>query len=137
MEFTLSTETFRQLPEYVIVILAFVGYTVGAILYSLVKGHFAGKLLTTQVQVFGNVSRVTHLLSYMFLGYVFPNRFVTVMLLGVGWEVIEYAFGTIMSDKYWGEGQDYVNDVFANAIGFLVGYALYRSSSTEPDDIEA
>ena len=84
MEITLNTDRLHNLPNTTLVGLAIVGYMVGAAIYYSIKEQFVGKLLTEQIQIFGNLSRVTHVLSYMFLGYTFPKRFVIIMLLGVG-----------------------------------------------------
>lgn len=125
MEIILSTEAIRTASDRSITILAIAGYIIGAIFYSLIKDRFAGKLLAKHIYILGNVSRATHLLSYMFLGYIFPDRFVFIMILGVIWELIECIMSTIMRDNYWGEGQDYMCDIVANAIGFLIGYGFY------------
>jgi hypothetical protein len=127
MEITLNTDRLHNLPNTTLVGLAFVGYVVGAAIYYAIKEQFVGKLLTEQIQIFGNLSRVTHVLSYMFLGYTFPKRFVIIMLLGIGWEVVEWALAAFMQDPYWGMGQDYIKDIIANASGFLIGYAFNQS----------
>ena len=130
MDITLSTDAIRNLPDATLLSMATVGYIVGAIVYYVIKDQFVGKLLTEQIQLFGNLSRVTHVISYMFLGYAFPNRFVIIMLLGVGWEIVEWTLAALMRDPYWGVGQDYVCDIIANAAGFLIGYVFYQASSS-------
>ncbi len=137
MEITLSTDAIRNLPDTMLLAIAIVGYVVGAAVYYLIKEQFVGKLLTEQIQLFGNLSRVTHVISYMFLGYVFPDRFIIIMLLGVGWELVEWTLAALMRDPYWGVGQDYANDIIANAAGFLIGYMFNQASfstgaSSEP-----
>ena len=127
MEITLNTDRLHNLPNTTLVGLAIIGYVVGAAIYYSIKEQFVGKLLTEQIQIFGNLSRVTHVLSYMFLGYTFPKRFVIIMLLGVGWELVEWALAAFMQDPYWGMGQDYIKDIIANAAGFLIGYAFNQS----------
>ena len=130
MDITLSTDAIRNLPDATLLSMATVGYVVGAIVYYVIKDQFVGKLLTEQIQLFGNLSRVTHVISYMFLGYAFPNRFVIIMLLGVGWEIVEWTLAALMRDPYWGMGQDYACDIIANAAGFLIGYVFYQASSS-------
>jgi len=137
MDITLSTEALRNIPNTTLLGMAIVGYVVGAVMYYVIKEQFVGKLLTEQIQFFGNLSRVTHVISYMFLGYVFPDRFVVIMLLGVGWEIVEWTLASLMRDPYWGVGQDYACDVVANAVGFLIGYMFNQVScsagpSSEP-----
>lgn len=128
MNITLSTDTICNISDTTLLAFAFIGYLVGAVFYYLIKGHFVGKLLTEQIQLFGNLSRVTHVISYMFLGYVFTGRFITIMLIGVGWELVEWTLASLLRDPYWGLGQDYVSDIIANAAGFLVGHMFYRLS---------
>jgi hypothetical protein len=130
MEITLSTEALRDLSNTTLLRMAIVGYVVGAVMYYVIKGRFVGKLLTEQIQFFGSLSRVTHVIGYMFLGYVFPDRFIIVMLLGAGWEMVEWTLASLMQDPYWGIGQDYARDIIANAVGFLVGYLFHQVSSS-------
>lgn len=133
MDITLSTSAIRDLPDATLLAIAVIGYVVGAAVYYLIKDRFVGRLLTEQIQLFGNLSRVTHVISYMFLGYVFPNRFIIIMLLGVGWELIEWTLAALMRDPYWGVGQDYASDIVANAVGFTIGYMFNQASfSTAP-----
>ena len=128
MYITLSTNVIRNISDTTLFAIAFIGYIIGAAVYYIIKEQFVGKLLTEQVLFFGNLSRVTHVISYMFLGYVFPNRFITIMILGIGWELIEWTLACLKQDPYWGIGQDHANDVIANAVGFLIGYIFYRVS---------
>ena len=133
MEITLSTEALRNLPDMTLLRMAIVGYVVGGFMYYVIKGRFVGTLLTEQIQFFGSLSRVTHVIGYMFLGYVFPDRFTIVMLLGAGWEMVEWTLAFLMQDPYWGVGQDYAHDIIANAAGFLIGYMFNQApSSTGP-----
>ena len=122
MEITLNTDTIHNLSDKTLIVIGVIGYVVGATIYCHIKELFVGKLLTKHVELIGNLSRVTHVISYMFLGYIFPNRFIIIMLLGIGWELIECTLAVIMQDPYWGVGQDYINDIIANAIGFIIGY---------------
>lgn len=128
MNITLSTDAIRNISDTTLLALGFLGYLVGATVYYLIKGHFVGNLLTEQIQLFGNLSRVTHVISYMFLGYVFTDRFITIMLIGVGWELVEWTLSSLMRDPYWGVGQDYACDIIANATGFLIGYMFNQTS---------
>ena len=137
MDITLSTETLRCIPDTTLVGIAILGYAIGALVYYVIKGRFIGKLLTEQIQLFGSLSRVTHVIGYMFIGYVFPDRFTIVMLLGVGWEMVEWTLASLMQDPYWGIGQDYARDVIANAAGFLIGYMFSAASSSTGSSLEA
>jgi hypothetical protein len=127
-----SIEALRGVPDGQLLVIACIGYLIGIVFYCAIKDHFAGKLLTQQIEVFGNLSRISHLVSYIFLGYVFPERFVMITILGVGWELIEMTLATIMSDSYWGEGSDYMYDIFTNSVGYILGYFLYKTSLTSP-----
>ena len=129
-EYIFTTDILRQTPDYVLIPLAIIGYAIGAIFYSIIQHYAAGKLLNKQFILFGNLSRVTHIICYMFLGYIFHNKFILIMVLGIGWELVECTLRYIRRDKYWGEGSDHISDIFANALGFLIGYAIYHSSTS-------
>ena len=126
MEIILNTNILGKASDKILGTIALIGYVFGAIFYSLIKDKFAGRLLTKHVYILGSVSRATHVISYMFLGYIFPERFIFIMLLGAIWELVESIMGAVMYDKYWGEGQDCLYDIVANAIGFFIGYGFYR-----------
>tara|TARA_Y100000996_G_scaffold293942_1_gene232543 strand:- start:204 stop:599 length:396 start_codon:yes stop_codon:yes gene_type:complete len=127
MEF--NTDDLQSLSNTNLIILATIGYAISIVFYISIKNKFAGKLLNSEVYFFGNVSRLTHIFSYMILGFVFPNRFILFMIFGLIWEVIEYIFATMYKDKYWGEGNDNFLDLIANAVGFLLGYIIRNSES--------
>jgi hypothetical protein len=76
---------------------------------------------------------LTHVAFYAFLGFMFPTDFKLLMLMGVIWEIleqyvlngVEWAKADCIDDVWW---YGRVSDLFMNAIGFWLGYAIFRKS---------
>lgn len=84
---------------------------------------------------------LTHILFYLLLGYLFPDHFVPLMLMGVLWEIVEhFVLNHLKSLNYhakctnmllprdqenrWWFGR--VSDIPMNALGFAIGYHLNK-----------
>ena len=82
---------------------------------------------------------VTHLLFYMLLAYLFPNKIILTVSLGIIWELVEMflgiyiviykpdifkEFGSCSTDntKIWWYGK--FSDIIVNFIGFIIGQYL-------------
>lgn len=86
----------------------------------------------------------SHLIMYMILGYLLPNHFIILTIVGIVWELFETVVGylTMPKDikkegkrKITGEENiEYMNwwsgsikDIIFNTIGFLIGYTLNKT----------
>lgn len=80
---------------------------------------------------------LTHVLFYVLLGYLFPDHFVPLMLMGVLWEIVEeFVLNRLSSarskcdkivlprdhENRWWFGR--VSDIPMNALGFVIGFHL-------------
>lgn len=85
----------------------------------------------------------THFIMYAILGYMLPNCFIPLTIVGILWELFETLMGRITmpeeikktrknrvtgdySPEYlnWWSGS--VKDVVLNSMGFLVGYIIHK-----------
>jgi hypothetical protein len=71
------------------------------------------------------------------LGFLYPQCWLPIMILGLVWELIEYIAGLIFvhrrkvvtskgvqyNDKWWSAN---IFDPFFNAFGFVLGFLLYK-----------
>ena len=66
-----------------------------------------------------------HILSFAFLGYLYPDQIMLMTLYGVLWEGVEFALST--DHDFWGErGINTVWDIFFNTFGYrYVGSSVY------------
>ena len=78
---------------------------------------------------------ISHLLFYMLLGYLFPNKIILTLSLGIIWELFEtyigiykpyifQEFGFCSTDisNVWWYGK--FSDIIVNFIGFIIGQYL-------------
>ena len=78
---------------------------------------------------------ISHLLFYMLLGYLFPNKIILTLSLGIIWELFEtfigiykpnifkdYGFCSTDNSKVWWHGK--FSDIIVNFIGFIIGQYL-------------
>lgn len=75
---------------------------------------------------------ISHIILYFILGYLFPNCWLPIMLMGILWEIVEYIAGLIFvhrrkivtskglqyNDKWWSSN---LFDPLFNAFGFVAG----------------
>lgn len=122
----INNNTFRTLSDKVIVAIAIITYIVGMYGYYTIKQFpLAANLIVTDTQLFGTITRSQHILLFMFIGYFIPNRFLLIMLLGIGWEISEYFARMHFKDAWWGTETDYFKDILANIIGYLIGTIIH------------
>ena len=75
---------------------------------------------------------ISHLLFYMLLGYLFPNKIILTLSLGIIWELFEtyigiykpiifkdFGFCSTDNSKVWWYGK--ISDIIVNFIGFMIG----------------
>lgn len=82
---------------------------------------------------------ISHFTLFLVLGVFFPDCWLPILTLGVLWEVLEFLPGFIggakhapvrndgkyqYTDDWW---QANIYDIFFNAVGFFVGYAINRA----------
>ncbi len=79
---------------------------------------------------------ILHVLEFIVFGFLFPNYFVFIMLLGLIWECMEFyveytksdifkGYGhctTNAGDKVWWYGK--MTDIVCNVVGFGIGYGI-------------
>lgn len=73
----------------------------------------------------------THFFYHSLFGYMFPDQFMCLLLMGVAWELFEFSLGMLdscfnISKRFKDEGYWYGrwSDILMNTLGFTVGYAL-------------
>jgi len=78
---------------------------------------------------------ITHLITFFFLGYYYPNQFIISMMFGIGWEALEHwmgksrpavlgGFGNCITDtKDWWFGR--LSDIIINFVGFMIGVWIH------------
>ena len=121
----ITNNTFKNMSTASVVALAILGYIVGiGIYYNIQQRPVIAKLIVTDTRWLGTISRAQHVALFMMLGYFFPNRVFLIMVLGAGWEVAEFIARNYFRNKWWGDGNDYIKDLAANALGFVIGYIL-------------
>ena len=64
---------------------------------------------------------LTHIMLFFIVTYIYPNRYIFIMLCGLLWEIIEYISGYIIKklnyDKWW---YGRAEDILYNAIGVIL-----------------
>ena len=78
----------------------------------------------------GSFTRAQHLIMFLFIGYFIPNKFWLTMILGIGWEIIEFIARQYLRDAWWGNYDDYIKDIIVNYIGFIIGRFIFNYTST-------
>ena len=68
--------------------------------------------------------RLGHFILYMIAGYLFPEKWVLFLCIGIVWEILEAIFNKIEGGKWWGNATDHASDVFVNMAGFFTGAYL-------------
>jgi hypothetical protein len=82
---------------------------------------------------------VSHLIFYGFIGYLYPDYLITVMICGILWEIFEFCYGyykpnylkifdncitTDQKEKWW---YGKFSDLIVNLLGFIVGSYLGKN----------
>ena len=76
--------------------------------------------------------QITHILLYMWHGYICPRDWLFALTIGTIFEIIEYILGNLESsvgiktEKYWTTGNNSLNtkDIIANSVGFIIGSSI-------------
>ena len=130
MDIAINNSIIQNMSTTRIIIFAIVGYIIGiALYYNIQQRPTLAKVIVTDTKWLGTVTRAQHIVLFMFIGYFLPHRFILVMFLGMGWEGVEYVARHYFRNKWWGDGTDYLKDIFANTSGFLIGYLLHMGSA--------
>lgn len=126
----ITNKTIKDISTLAIVSIAMLAYIVCSYFYYTIKQlPLAARVVVTDTRWFGTLTRATHIILFMFLGYFIPNRFWLIMILGLGWEVVEYCARLHFRDPWWGTNTDYVKDTLANAAGYVMGTTLYARAT--------
>ena len=130
MGVSLTNRTLRNISTLTLVSLAMLTYIVGSYFYYSIKQlPVAARVVVTDTRWFGTLTRATHIILFLFIGYFIPDRFWLVMALGAGWEIVEYFARLHFRDPWWGTGTDYVKDTLANAAGYVIGTTLHARAA--------
>ena len=130
MPISITNKTIRNISTLSLITLALLTYIVGSYFYYSIKQlPIAARMIVTDTRWFGTLTRATHVILFMFIGYLIPNRFWLVMALGIGWEVVEFFARLHFRDPWWGTGADYAKDSIANVVGYVVGTTLHARST--------
>lgn len=78
--------------------------------------------------------QITHILLYLWYGYICPSDWKFALMIGTLFEVLEFVIGNtetilgIDDKRYWTTGNNTLNtkDIIANTIGFSIGSLLNR-----------
>ena len=125
-----TNRTLRNVSTLTLVSMAMLTYAVGSYFYYSIKQlPLAARVVVTDTRWFGTLTRATHIILFLFIGYFIPDRFWLVMALGGGWEIVEYFARLHFRDPWWGTGTDYVKDTLANAAGYVIGTTLHAHST--------
>jgi hypothetical protein len=126
-----SLETkIREVSDRTIILVALLVFMGGALAIHYAKGGEIEGALSASYGITG--WRITHFLLYLVMGYFFPTKVILFMSLGVLWEFLEYSLRCSLSDPYWGEGWDYIQDVITNFFGFITGILLFCQLKRSP-----
>ena len=120
----------REVSDRTIILVALLVFVGGALAIHCAKGGDIEGALSANYGITG--WRITHFLLYLAMGYFFPKKIILFMSLGVLWEFLEYSLRCSLSDPYWGEGWDYIQDVITNFFGFIVGILLFCQLKRSP-----
>lgn len=130
MSVSVTNRTLLNTSTSTLMGMAVLTYIIGAYFYYSIKQlPIAARVVVTDTRWFGTLTRATHIILFLFIGYFIPNRFWLIMILGAGWEIVEYFARLHFRDPWWGTGTDYVKDTLANAAGYIVGMALHARST--------
>lgn len=130
MGVTITNVTLRNISTLALVSMAILTYIVGSYFYYSIKQlPVAARVVVTDTRWFGTLTRATHIILFLFIGYFIPDRFWLVMALGAGWEIVEYFARLHFRDPWWGTGTDYVKDTLANAAGYVIGTTLHARAA--------
>ena len=130
MSVLVTNRTIQNMSTLSVVSMAILTYIIGAYFYYSIKQlPIAARVVVTDTRWFGTLTRATHIILFLFIGYFIPNKFWVIMALGVGWEIVEYFARLHFRDPWWGTGTDYVKDTLANAAGYVIGTTLHVRST--------
>ena len=130
MGVAITNRTIRNMSTLTLVSMAMLTYIVGSYFYYSIKQlPVAARVVVTDTRWFGTLTRATHIILFLFIGYFIPDRFWLIMALGAGWEIVEYLARLHFRDPWWGTGTDYVKDTLANAAGYVIGTTLHARSA--------
>ena len=68
--------------------------------------------------------RLGHFILYMIVGYLFPEKWVLFLCIGIVWEILEAIFNKIEGTDWWGNATGHISDIFVNMTGFFTGAYL-------------
>ncbi len=129
MGVSVTNKTLRNISTLSLVSLALLTSLIGSYFYYSIKQlPVAARVIVTDTRWFGTLTRATHIILFMFIGYFVPDRFWLVMALGAGWEIVEYLARRHFRDPWWGTGTDYVKDTLATGAGYISGTTLHARS---------
>ena len=75
---------------------------------------------------------ISHIVMYITYGYICPNDYVFALIVGIGFEILEFILNHVWNDmhitNYWSSGANSINtkDIIINMIGFFIGSFLSR-----------
>lgn len=77
-----------------------------------------------------NLWSIVHILLYILIGLVLPNKWLLIILFSLIWEIYEYIMSRLTNDKYYNES--FINrilDIIFNLIGYYIGNLLIKIDS--------
>lgn len=76
---------------------------------------------------------ISHLLLYIVLGYLIPDWFIQLTLVGIGWEIVEVLLGKLSTptrNKITGKTTNWwtgsFRDIIFNTLGFAIGSLITK-----------
>tara|TARA_Y100000996_G_scaffold293942_1_gene232544 strand:- start:613 stop:1011 length:399 start_codon:yes stop_codon:yes gene_type:complete len=129
MTIVINNKTFQTLSTKTIIIIAIIIYFVSATSYYIMRHRpEAANFIVTETKWLGTFTRAQHIILFAMIGYLIPNRYILMISLGAGWEVIEYCARLFFKDKWWGTNTDYFKDIYVNTMSYMIGNLLFTWS---------
>ena len=134
---------FTDKKFYIVIIIITIVIFIQGMIKHKIGDPMATNILTMCNTTF-NLWSLSHLILYMYFGYMFPNMFIEFLIIGIIWEGIEAVFPLIVTDyktqfcqnnhridckivcqisppNYW---YGRFSDIVANSAGFIIGMML-------------
>lgn len=106
------------------------------------SGDILNKVLC-KLPVFGDFGgwSLTHVICYYIAGFLFPEQWVLIFIIGVAWEFFEVILGDIITYFMGAPGKEYglygdkwmdgrLSDIWYNTIGLALGYLTIMTIRT-------
>ena len=65
---------------------------------------------------------IDHILLYILIGLLLPNKWSLIIIISFIWEIYEYIMSRLTNDKYYQEPlMNKISDIVFNLIGYYIG----------------